>query len=205
MDSSPPPLPCGYSAIACGHIASVVTCLEMNRVPALRHAHPFPTGAGLHRWHQPDVDAYRALFREIGQDWLWFSRLLMPREQLRAVICDPGVEVYVLRRDGVDVGLLELDFREKGECELAFFGLTKDAVGHGLGRTLMNEAIERAWAKPIDRFWVHTCTLDSPKALDFYLRSGFVAYALKVEVQQDPRLTGLLPRTCAPHVPLIEP
>lgn len=204
MDSSPLPLPCGYSTIARGHIASVVTCLEMKRRPALRPARPFPAGTGLHRWDQPDVDAYRVLFRAIGEDWLWFSRLLMPKEQLRAIICDPDVEVCVLQRDGTDIGLLELDFRDRGHCELAFFGLTEDAVGLGLGRALMNEAIARAWAKPIDRFWVHTCTLDSPKALDFYLRSGFVAYALKVEVQKDPRLTGVMPRTCAPHVPLIE-
>lgn len=204
MDAWSPPLPCGYSAIACGHIASVVTCLEMNARPALRPARPFPAGTTLHRWDQPDVDAYRVLFRTVGEDWLWFSRLLMPEEQLRAIICDPRVEVYVLRRDGIDIGFLELDFRDQGQCELAFFGLTRDAVGHGLGRTLMNEAIERAWAKPIDRFWVHTCTLDSPTALDFYVRSGFAAYALKVEVQEDPRLTGVMPRTSAPHVPLIE-
>jgi GNAT superfamily N-acetyltransferase len=204
MDSSSPPLPSGYSPIARGHLASVVTCLEMNERAALRPARPFPEGVQLQRWEQPDVDAYQVLFRAVGEDWLWFSRLVMPKEQLRSIICDPGVEVYVLRREGADIGILELDFRDQGQCELAFFGLTRDAVGQGLGRTLMNEAIERAWTKPIHRFWVHTCTLDSATALDFYRHSGFVPYALKVEVQADPRLTGAMPRTCAPHVPLIE-
>jgi hypothetical protein len=33
-------------------------------------------------------------------------------------------------------------------------------------------AIERAWARAIDRFWVHTCTHDHPGALAFYLRTG---------------------------------
>ena len=128
----------------------------------------------------------------------------MPDAELRAILEDPRVEVYALRRGDEHAGILELDYRESGQCELAFFGLTRDVLGHGLGRSLMNEAIERAWSRPIERFWVHTCTLDSPAALDFYLRSGFVAYALKVEVQADPRLTGAMPRTCAPHVPLIE-
>jgi GNAT superfamily N-acetyltransferase len=204
MDSLSPPLPSGYSAIARGHIASVVTCLEMHKCPPLRPALPFPDGVRLQRSERPDVDAYRTLFRAVGEDWLWFSRLLMPRQTLQDIICDPLVEIYVLRRDGTDIGILELDFRDAGQCELAFFGLTKDALGQGLGRTLMNRAIERAWAKPIRRFWVHTCTLDGPSALDFYLRSGFVAYALKVEVQADPRLSGAIPRSCAPHVPLIE-
>jgi GNAT superfamily N-acetyltransferase len=176
----------------------------MKERPALRPAPPFPAGIQLLRWERPDVVAYRALFRAVGEDWLWFSRLLMSDETLRGIISDPLVEIYALRRDGTDIGILELDFRDQGQCELAFFGLTKDALGQGLGRRLMNEAIERAWARPIHRFWVHTCTLDGPSALDFYRRSGFVAYALKVEVQADPRITGAMPRSCAPHVPLIE-
>ena len=68
----------------------------------------------------------------------------------------------------------------------------------------MNRAIERAWSQPIRRFWVHTCTLDSPGAIGFYQRSGFRPYAIEVEVADDPRLSGHLPRTAAPHVPIIE-
>jgi hypothetical protein len=68
----------------------------------------------------------------------------------------------------------------------------------------MNRAIERAWARPIHRFWVHTCTLDHPGALGFYIRSGFKPYARRVEVADDPRLVGLAPRTSAPHIPIIE-
>jgi GNAT superfamily N-acetyltransferase len=204
MQKNPRVLSSGYSDVPAGHVAAVVTCLEMKVRPILRPARPFPDGVRLQRWERPDVAGYRALFRAVGEDWLWFSRLIMPDAELRAILDDPRVEVYALRRNGADVGILELDFREAGQCELAFFGLTRDVLGQGLGRTLMNEAIERAWSRPIERFWVHTCTLDSPAALDFYLRSGFVAYALKVEVQADPRLTGAMPRTCAPHVPLIE-
>jgi hypothetical protein len=68
----------------------------------------------------------------------------------------------------------------------------------------MNRAIERAWSKPISRLWVHTCTLDHPDALAFYLRSGFRAYARRVEVADDPRLLNLAPRTVAAHIPIIE-
>lgn len=204
MQSLSPALPSGYSAIAPGHVASVVTCLEMNERPALRPVQPFPPGVSLQRWTRPDLGAYRALFRAVGEEWLWFSRLIMPDQDLRAILNDPLVEIYALRRRETEIGILELDFRQAGHCELAFFGLTRDALGKGIGRTLMNEAIERAWSRPINRFWVHTCTLDGPSALDFYRRSGFIPYALKVEVQPDPRLTGAMPRSCAPHVPLIE-
>jgi GNAT superfamily N-acetyltransferase len=78
------------------------------------------------------------------------------------------------------------------------------AIGQGAGRFLMAQAIQKAWEKPIARFWVHTCTLDHPSALGFYQRSGFRPYALMVEVAADPRLSGVLGREAAPHVPLIE-
>ena len=66
----------------------------------------------------------------------------------------------------------------------------------------MNEAIARAWARPITRFHVHTCTTDSPQALSFYVRSGFTPYRQEVEVDDDPRVLGILPMDCAPNVPM---
>jgi GNAT superfamily N-acetyltransferase len=141
------------------------------------------------------------VFGVVGADWLWFSRLTLADGALAAILADGDVEIFALRRDGRNVGMLELDFRRPGTCELVFLGLTGDAVGTGIGRTLMNAAIGRAWARPITRFWVHTCTLDHPGALAFYRRSGFVPFAVHVEVAPDPRLDGTLPRACAPHVP----
>jgi GNAT superfamily N-acetyltransferase len=99
--------------------------------------------------------------------------------------------------------LLELDFRVTGECELLFFALTDKLVGTGTGRWLMNRALELAWARPIRRMWVHTCTLDHPGAVDFYRRSGFVPFGRQVEVCDDPRVTGLVRRDAAPHVPIL--
>ena len=50
---------------------------------------------------------------------------------------------------------------------------------------------------------MHTCTLDDPRALGFYIAQGFAATGREIELLDDPRLTGLIPRDCAPHVPLI--
>jgi GNAT superfamily N-acetyltransferase len=112
--------------------------------------------------------------------------------------------VLVLRSDAEDAGLLELDFRMPGECEVSFFGVTTKFIGTGAGRWLMNQALVRAWSRPLRRVWIHTCTFDHPAALAFYIRSGFRAYAREIEIVEDPRLTGVLPRTAAPHVPIIE-
>ncbi len=198
-----PVLPNGHSPVAPGHVATIVTALEMNARPQPRSARPFPAGVELVSMGRPDIERYRALFRTVGTEWLWFSRLTMEDAKLQAILDDPKVEFFAVQREGRDAGLLELDFRQDGECELAYFGLVPELVGSGVGRTLMNEAIARAWARPIGRFWVHTCTLDHPGALDFYRRSGFVPYQLQVEVAPDPRLTGTLPRESARHVPLL--
>ena len=194
----------GYSAVPPGMIANVVTCLEMTRKPHPKPARPTGQPMSLERIEKPDPVAYRALFRSVGQDWLWYSRLVMPDGDLRDILENPDVEVYVLTSIRQEIGLLELDFRQEGQCELAFFGLVKDAIGQGAGRFLMDQALLRAWARPIARLWVHTCTFDHPSAIDFYRRSGFAPYAFEVEVGPDPRLSGHLPRAAAPHVPLAD-
>jgi GNAT superfamily N-acetyltransferase len=197
-----PTVPDGYSDVPPGRIATVVTCLEMTAPPSPRVAPEGPWK--LRRVEHPSLDWYRALYRRIGEDWLWFSRLRMADEALAAILGSPAVEVFALERGGSEEGLLELDFRHEPECELAFFGVAPQLIGAGAGRFLMNRAIERAWARPIRRFWVHTCTLDHPNALAFYQRSGFRPCQRQIEIAEDPRLTGVLSRSAAPHVPIIE-
>ncbi|HLY57552.1 MAG TPA: GNAT family N-acetyltransferase [Stellaceae bacterium] len=184
-----------------GHVAAVVTSLEMTERAAPR---PEASGAFILRTEPAaDPDWYRTLFRRIGADWLWFSRLRVETAALAATLRDPQREVHALVVDGRDAGLLELNFRDPPDCELSFFGVDRKAIGGGAGRWLMNRAIERAWARPIARFWVHTCTLDHPAALAFYIRSGFRPYKRQIEIAPDPRLTGDLPRDAAPHVPIL--
>lgn len=193
----------GFYHVAPGLLAAVVTHLEMRAAPPARPAKALPRLSLVHVEH-PDTDWYRRLFIAVGCDWLWFSRLAMRDADLAAIISDPAVEIRVLRdADGRDVGLLELDFRKAGACELAFFGVVAELQGRGAGWMLMQAALARAWGTPIDRMHVHTCTFDHPAALPFYIRSGFVPVARRVEVAPDPRQTGLLPRDAAPHVPLL--
>lgn len=198
----------GLHDVTAGKLATVVTCLEMQARPAPRAERGAVLGAtpwSLRRVESPTLAWYRELYRRVGGEWLWSSRLEMSDHALAAILGHALVEVHALELGGRDEGLLELDFREAGVCELAFFGLTAVLVGQGAGRWLMNRAIERAWSRPLDRFWVHTCSLDSPGALDLYRRSGFTAYAVKIDVYDDPRLTGVLPREAARQVPLIDP
>ncbi|HKE36179.1 MAG TPA: GNAT family N-acetyltransferase [Candidatus Baltobacteraceae bacterium] len=202
MNDSYTRLPEGYTPLPPGKIANVVTDLEMFAAPPLRAERNAGT-LTLVRWERPPLGEYRTLFRRVGAPYLWFSRLELDDAGLAAVIHNPDSEIYVARSGAEVVGWFELDFDQAGECELRFFGLVPEAIGSGAGRWLMNRVIERAWARPIRRFWLHTCTLDHPDAVDFYRRSGFVPFRREIEITDDPRLNGLLPRESAPHVPII--
>lgn len=197
------PLAEGYHDLPPGTLATVVTYLEMRERAPLRSERA-DAPWGLRLVERPALDWYRALYRHVGEPWLWSSRLSMRDDELRAIIGAREVEVFALTHDDRDEGILELDTRTPGECEIAFFGLSPAIIGSGAGRWLMNRAIARAWSRPITRFWLHTCSLDSPDALAFYIRSGFVPYDRQVEVFADPRLHGVLPRTAAPQIPLLE-
>jgi GNAT superfamily N-acetyltransferase len=152
----------------------------------------------------PSVDSYRELYRRVGQEWLWIARIRMADAELSARIQSPDVEIYALVNEGRDEGLLELDFRDPGACEIVFFGVTSKLVGTGAGRWLMSRTLELAWSRPLERLWLNTCTFDHPSALAFYQRSGFHAFRRQIVILDDPRLDGTVPRHVATHVPVIE-
>ena len=192
-----------YEPVPGGDLAAVVTFLEMRAPPAGEIP---PSMLSLRRIERPDLDDYRRLFRLVGARWLWFSRLIMDDDALAAIVRDPKVELYtVLDENGRDVGILELDFRESGQCELAFVGLLPELSGKGHGRWLLAEAIRRAWRDGITRVHVHTCSLDHPAALAAYVRAGFTPFKRAIERFPDPRALAILPPDCAPQVPLLRP
>lgn len=189
-----------YEPVADGELAAVVTFLEMRERPKL----DIPRSTlQLRHVSNPTADQYRALFRKIGSPWLWFSRLIMADDKLEAIIQHPELMLFEVAAVEAVVGMLELDFRETGQCELAFVGLVPGLSGQGHGRWLLAEAVDRAWRQGIERIHVHTCTLDHPAALAAYRRAGFVPYKRAIETFPDPRLAGILPPNCAPQIPLV--
>ncbi len=190
-------------AVPPGHVATIVTSLEMLAAPGPRQ--PVRSALKLERWAAPvDRDRYRTLFRQIGEEYLWRGRLILSDADLAAILDAPTTEVHVgVRRDGVATGLLELDFSAAATCELAYFGLVPGMTGHGHGGWLMAHALRLAWRPGINRVWVHTCDLDHPAALGFYQAQGFQPFERAVEIYEDPRAVGLYPATTAARIPLL--
>jgi GNAT superfamily N-acetyltransferase len=184
--------------IADGEVGAVVTYLEMTARPPLR---PIPAAPlRLERWREPDPVRYRLLFRRVGGTWLWFSRLAMSDDRLRHEIAEVHA---VVDRAGIEVGMIELDYREPGACLIRFLGLVPELVGRGHGAWLFAQLMALAWRPGVERLRVNTCTLDHPAALPSYLKAGFVACGRAFESFADPRLAGLLPEDCAPQIPLV--
>jgi GNAT superfamily N-acetyltransferase len=192
----------GVTPVPKGQIATIVTALEMRERP--RPA-PLPSSPlRLVRWPDCAPETYRALFRRVGGPWLWFSRLVLSDEALTQILHNSDVTLWaVTDPKGIEVGILELDFRTPRQCELAYFGLVPELAGKGHGKWLMAHALNAAWRPDIERVWVHTCTLDHPSAAAFYQRSGFKVYETAVEIFPDPRLIGLYPKDLAPHIPIL--
>ena len=140
-----------YWDVPDGKIAAVVTMLQAFERPAPRKTPDIAAQLVAHP--KPDLDWYRDLFRRVGGlDWLWFSRLGMGDTELSAILNSDDVHVYSLRHNGRDEGLLELNFAQKGECELGYFGVTADMVGTGAGRWRWPNPLLatgwRTWRKP---------------------------------------------------------
>ena len=161
-------------------IPVTVTYLEMTS-PEQRSAAPGPAGpVTIQQAWRPTISFYRYLYDTVGADWGWYERRRLSDEALAAIIHDEAVEVFVLYARGVPAGYAELDRRAGKEVEIAYLGLVPEYIGHGLGPILLDRALERAWSRTPRRVWLHTCSLDHPKALAVYQRAGFEVYDRRV-------------------------
>ena len=166
-------------------IHTKTTYLEMFHPPAAELAPPCGD-VRVERAVAPSCEFYRQLYSSVGAELNWVDRLVMPDEQLQAILNDEQIEVSVLYVAGEAAGYSELDRRSTSEVEIAYFGLFPDFIGQGLGRYFLNWTLRSAWASIPKRVWVHTCDLDHPAALPTYLKSGLQVYDEKIVAQPVP-------------------
>ena len=57
----------------------------------------------------------------------------------------------------------------------------REFIGQGLGRYFIQWAVDKAWSYGPRRLWLHTCTLDHPRALPNYLKAGFAIYQVETK------------------------
>jgi len=96
------------------------------------------------------------------------------------------LETWVGYASGTPAGYFELESQTGGDVEIAHFGLLPSFVGRGFGPELLSAAIDRAWQLGPQRVWVHTCSLDHPRALETYRSRGFEIYKSEEGVEDLP-------------------
>ncbi len=149
------------------------TYLEMRSLTQLRPARTPGRRASVEQVMRCPPAFYRFLYNTIGADYHWTDRASWSDAEIRAHLAQRNIELRVLYVDGAPAGFYELRRDEEDGIEIAYFGLLKEHVGHGLGGYLLTEAVMRAFAQAPARIWLHTCTLDHPAALHNYLERGF--------------------------------
>jgi GNAT superfamily N-acetyltransferase len=160
--------------------------LELTAPDELRPAAGPAAGSGVRivRAEVPSPEFGRFLYTAVGADCSWHDRLPWPPEQWRALLEQPGTELWVAYAHGTPAGYVELAGQDEGVVEIVYFGLLPDFRGRGIGGHLLSYGAARAWdlagrwpgRAPTRRVWVHTCSLDGPHALGNYQRRGFRVY-----------------------------
>lgn len=134
----------------------------------------------------PCPELNRFLYAAVGSQWWWYGRLGWGRERWRAWVDRPELETWLGYRSGTPVGYFELEVQPGPEVELVYFGLLPSFIGLGLGPELLAAAVERAWDLAPERVWLHTCSLDHPRALATYRARGFEIYKSELKVEPLP-------------------
>ncbi len=158
-------------------LTTTVTYLELSAPWPRRESLPMNQNIALMRAEKPNLHFYRYLMFRTGKPWHWVYRLRMTDDELIAIIHAETTHIHVLYVEGAPAGFFEIDRSQKGESNIAYFGLMMHAAGTGLGRWFLSEAIHSAMLSNPDKITVNTCTLDHKAALPLYQKLGFIPTA----------------------------
>lgn len=154
-------------------MTEIVTYVEMTAPGQLNPAAPVP-GLTLERIDRgsplvPDVMA------RIGASYSWKSASRTEREWAAWFREHPGRMFWLLRLEGKPAGIVSCEVHAGDEVEIETFGLLPEFVGRGLGGFALTLGVQLAWelAPAVSRVWLHTSSLDHPRALPNYHRRGF--------------------------------
>ena len=116
-----------------------------------------------------------ALLARIGAAYGWKSATRTEQEWAAWFAGHPDRAFWLLSLAGEAAGMVSCDLQPDGVVEILTFGLLPEFVGHGLGGFALTLAVRQAWAlaPSVNRVWLHTSSLDHPRALANYHRRGF--------------------------------
>ena len=156
----------------------VRTYLELTDPADIRPAAPPRLDSELQitRRDPPHGPTSRWFYEHVGAHHHWTDNLGRTDAEWQAWA--DRVETWIATIDARNAGYYELR-TEAASVEVAYFGLLPHAQGIGLGGHLLTHALARAFELG-PRAWLHTCTLDSPRALPNYQARGLRPFRTEV-------------------------
>lgn len=115
------------------------------------------------------------ILARIGAAYKWESASRTEQEWAASFAEHPDRAFWLLSLEGEPAGMVTCDLHPGDEAEIVTFGLLPEFVGKGLGGFALTLGVQQAWALApvVNRVWLHTSTLDHPRALANYHRWGF--------------------------------
>lgn len=147
-------------------------------VPPDRVHRPF----SLRRLAADEGSLARRLYLDVGGPWQWIDRRPWSEADWTGHLAQGAIEIWLATADagedgpGRPAGYFELCAASDNNVEIAYFGLLGPFIGQGIGPALLTAAVNRAWAIGARRVWLHTCSLDHPRALSGYQARGFTIF-----------------------------
>jgi GNAT superfamily N-acetyltransferase len=142
----------------------------------------------------PDIRYYRFMYSMVGEQWNWTDRLLLEDDEIRDILQDPYMSMYVLYFDGAPAGYIELVMEDDETTEIKYFGLREPYWGRGLGKHLLSWGVTKAMEEGASRIILDTCNLDGPHALKNYQKRGFRVYRVTEKPMPDKEYIKLTAR-----------
>lgn len=150
-----------------------ITHLEMTARPKTSLPYPANIQTAVMRVKEIPLAYYRFIYRQVGARWHWVDRVRMKDQALSKLLHADGVHIHVLYIDGAPSGFFEFHEQADGLIELTHFGLMEHALGLGVGKWFMQQAIYAIWDFSPQKVVVTTNNLDHPRALQLYQMFGF--------------------------------
>ncbi len=179
---------CGDQCLSGGAVETQVTTyyLELRSVEEFTPSGTEAPGLEIREARIACPELGRFLYTAVGRAWRWTDRLSWPYSKWLAHLERPEVEVWIAYLGGVIAGYVELERQPEESVEIAYFGLLHQFMGKGIGGVLLSDAVERAFRNGAQRVWLHTCSLDSPQAMENYRARGFVLFDEETKLQDVP-------------------
>lgn len=156
-----------------GPLKAKVTVLDMTSPPKMSLPKPVNIQCALMRTNDIPLHFFRYLYWRVGRRWNWHQRLRMSDAELSAILHHKDTSVTVLYLEGAPAGFYELQKKPNQVMELSYFGLQEEALGAGVGKWFLLQALYAAWQDDTQKVVIRTNSFDHPRALQLYQMVGF--------------------------------